>query len=91
MERIGSRILIVAGPAATEGPFALYEWSGKRGETPRKLPSGALDGLNPEVLMAFPDGVMRAASDDGAELKDRIACKDRKSAKKSFRSVTLPR
>lgn len=91
MERIGSRILIVAGAATSEGSFALYEWSGRASDSPRRLPTSAMDGLNPEVLFSFPDGVIRIASDDGAELTDQIACKDRKPAKREFRSVSLPR
>lgn len=86
IERIGDRYVIVAGPFADKGTFALYTWSGPGGRNPRLEGGSALHDLKPEALIATADprGVY-LLSDDGTD-----ACKaltDRNG--KTFRGLAV--
>ena len=88
IERIGPDYLVVAGPPADAGTFALYRWSGRAGEAARMLPSTDLEGLRPEALFAVPrTGLVQILSDDGGVESEGIACKDRPESAQSFRSI----
>jgi hypothetical protein len=64
--------------------FALYTWSGKRGEAPKPL-SLDLTDLNPEGILLIPGEKRRFQihSDDGS----RDECKDKPENEQSFRAV----
>jgi hypothetical protein len=96
IERVGDRYLIVAGPYVdakdTSGAkdFALFSWSGKRGDEPIQLPANLAD-LGVEGLFASVDGVtLYAVSDDGREKVDGEDCKDAKKDRQGFRLRALP-
>jgi len=89
LERVGGSYLIVAGPIAEQGTFALYRWSGVRGEAPKALEVD-LGTLRPEALIAIPHSAeIQLLSDDGGVETDGVTCKDLEFAKQSFRSVIL--
>ncbi|UTY58512.1 DUF3616 domain-containing protein [Massilia sp. erpn] len=82
IEPAGDGYLIVAGPAGDKGSFALYRWSGKSGELPRKLAVEGLEGLSPEALFAIPGSKNKFVllSDDGGNCNP---------AAMTFRSITV--
>ncbi|NVD98571.1 DUF3616 domain-containing protein [Massilia sp. BJB1822] len=81
IEPAGTGYLIVAGPSGDKGGFALYRWSGKSGELPRKLAVEGLEGLSPEAVFAIPNSnKFVLLSDDGGNCNP---------AAMSFRSVTV--
>ena len=87
MERVGDSYLIVAGPIADAGTFALYRWSGTRGDAPKQLHVD-LGTLRPEALIAIPNtNQVQLFSDDGGVETDGVACKDLEFAKQSFRTL----
>ena len=88
IERAGSGYLVVAGPTADSGSFALYRWSGRGDEAPLLLPQ-RFDALRPEALFVWPDGTVQLLSDDGGVETAGIACKDRPAAQQRFRSVEI--
>ena len=79
LERIGGGYVIVAGPASGDGSFALFRWSGRRGDAPREVPA-PIDGLTVEAAMPLADGRLLLLSDDGSPL-----CKTSPRAGKRFR------
>jgi hypothetical protein len=85
IELVGLAYLIVAGPPADEGEFALYQWSGKRGEPALKLDHTPLGSLRPEALFAIP-GTRRVQllSDDGGKHVKTLP-----EDQQQFRSVTM--
>jgi len=89
VEQIGSGYLIVAGPPADEGSFALYRWSGKANDAPVRL---ALDfgSLRPEALFQVPNthGV-QILSDDGGIDMGGVPCKKLPAGQRVFRSITV--
>lgn len=90
IERIGASFLIVAGPTADSGSFALFRWSGQAGEAPVALPGVALQDLRPEALFVLPQtDRVQLLSDDGGLRVDGIECKKLPPAQQSFRSLTL--
>ena len=90
IERVGSGYLIVAGPPADDGDFALYRWSGQSQEVPVKVEAVTFTDLHPEALFAVPGGnVVRLLSDDGGVVTDGVRCKDQPEANRSFRSIDL--
>ena len=88
LERVGDGYLVVAGPTADRGDFALYRWSGGADDAPQALPQ-PLHSLRPEALLTWPDGMVQLLSDDGGVVSDGVACKDRPAAQQRFRSVEL--
>lgn len=86
IERIGKGYLIVAGPTADGGSFALYRWSGQPKQVPVALKLD-LGSLRPEALFAWPDGLLTLLSDDGGVDLGKKACKDADRSHRSFRSL----
>lgn len=92
IERIGGAYLIVAGPVADAGDFALYRWSGDGADAPRRVAGVDFGGLRPEALFAWPDdGPVELLSDDGGVERHGRACKDLPPAAQSFRALTISR
>jgi hypothetical protein len=90
IERVGDSYLVVAGPAADEGSFALYKWSGKSNDAPKRIEQVKFDGLSPEALFAIPDSDrVQILSDDGGLDVGGTACKTSNEAVKSFRSLVV--
>jgi hypothetical protein len=89
MELVGSSYLIVAGPTADEGTFALYRWSGKREDAPVPLNADLRD-LRPEGLFAIPGtSSVQLLSDDGGIRIDGAECKSLPMTRQAFRAMTL--
>ncbi len=90
IERIGDYYLIVAGPFANNGSFAIYRWTGQAADKPKPL-NADLGTLRPEALFAGP-GIdqITILSDDGDERVGRKKCKNVAPDSKSFRAKTLP-
>ena len=89
MERVGTGYLIVAGPPADEGSFALYRWSGRAGDAAKPMPSVDLGSLRPEALFEIPGGAVQLLSDDGGVEVGGVACKKLPQGKRGFRSLEL--
>jgi len=90
MERVDSAYLIVAGPPADSGTFALFKWSGSATATPKQVRKVAFTGLTPEALFEIPmtDSV-QILSDDGDVKMNEKVCKKRDADHRSFRSITV--
>lgn len=88
IERVGSGYLIVAGPPADEGAFALFRWSGKPNDVPVPVPTD-LGTLRPEALLAWPDGQLTLLSDDGGVMVGSKTCKDADRSKRAFRALDI--
>jgi hypothetical protein len=90
IERVGSGYLIVAGPSADAGTFALYRWSGKAGEGAVPVRGVDFRSLRPEALFQFPGtSVVQVLSDDGGVETGGVACKKLPPAQRAFRSIVL--
>ena len=90
LERIGNGYLVVAGPPADDGSFALYRWSGAAGEVPVPVPSVAFGSLRPEALFAWPEsGEAQVLSDDGGVRIAGVECKTLPAAQRAFRSLVV--
>jgi hypothetical protein len=93
LELVGSTYFIVAGPPADEGEFALYRWSGKKGERPARITGidfAKYRQFRPEGLFAIPNTtLLEILSDDGDLPVDGTSCKQLDRAKQSFRSITI--
>jgi hypothetical protein len=90
IERVGSSYLVVAGPPADSGTFALLRWSGKVNEPPSPFGNASLGDLRPEVLFAVPGSdAVQVLSDDGGVVTRGAACKDQDAAQQSFRSIIV--
>jgi len=84
LERVAGAYLVVAGPPADDGDFALYRWSGSAGDAPRRIDI-ALGTLRPEALYAIPGTrQVQLLSDDGGIETGGTACKDLPAARRSF-------
>jgi len=69
--------LISAGPHDTASRFAIYLWSGKPAEAPKKLGAVSISDFGPEGLVVFPDRrEILLVSDDGALMVDGKECKN---------------
>lgn len=89
IERIGAHYLIVAGPPADSGDFALYRWSGKADQAPQRVETD-LGALRPEALFQIPQTHRgQLLSDDGGIHVDGVECKQLPREQRSFRSLTL--
>jgi hypothetical protein len=90
-ERIGSSYLVVAGPTADAGEFALYRWSGRPEDKPVQLAETELGALKPEALFALPGGTeIGLLSDDGGLPSPAGECKDLPQDRQRFRGMFLP-
>ena len=90
IELVGSTYLIVAGPIADSGSFALYRWSGKAAEAPLLATNVKLGSLRPEALLAIPQTPrVQLLSDDGGLRARGIECKKLPMSRQSFRSLTV--
>ena len=86
----GASYLIIAGPTADNGSFALYRWSGKSGAAAQAVPQLEFDNFRPEALFAIPHtDMVQILSDDGGVKMDGMRCKDREKSTQSFRSMTV--
>lgn len=89
IERIGSGYLIVAGPPADEGSFALYRWSGKAHDKPAAI-AADLQTLRPEAVFEVPGtNSVQILSDDGGLMVNGVACKKLPAAQRAFRSLMI--
>ncbi len=89
IDLVDGAYLIVAGPIADAGTFAMYRWSGRAQDTPVAL-DRELRTLRPEALVAWPDAI-DLLSDDGGVRVDGVECKALPAARQSFRVLTVPR
>jgi len=90
IERIGASYLIVAGPSADRGSFALFRWSGQSGDPPTLVTESDLKDLRPEALFGLPGGNRaQLLSDDGGVVIGGVECKELPEADQSFRSLTI--
>jgi hypothetical protein len=90
IERIGTGFLIVAGPPADMGSFALYRWSGRRDEAPTAVAGIDLKNLRPEALFAIPNSNrVQLLSDDGGVVIGGVECKKLPEADQGFRSLSI--
>jgi hypothetical protein len=90
IDRVGSGYLIIAGPPADKGRFALYRWSGKVGDAATPIAGVDLGDLNPEALIALPPSDrVQLLSDDGGAKASGVTCKKLPLAEQTFRSLTL--
>ena len=86
----GATYLIVAGPIADSGRFAVYDWSGKVGDPPLPKSNVALGSLRPEALLTIPQRQrVQLLSDDGGIPVEGIECKKLPASRQSFRSLTI--
>ncbi len=85
MELVGLAYMIIGGPAADEGEFALFRWSGKPGDKPEQLAHRHFGKARPEALFAIPGTrKLQLLSDDGGSHVKKMAEVDL-----SFQSVTV--
>lgn len=90
IERVGNAYLIVAGPTADDGTFALFRWAGGANDAPTPWEDDAIRTLRPEALFAIPGTTqVRILSDDGQMPQGGARCKDLPPRKQSFRSTTV--
>jgi hypothetical protein len=90
IERDGTGYLIVAGPPADDGSFALFRWSGRPGDAAAPLTGIDLKGLRPEALFAVPGaGGVQLLSDDGGVKVGGVECKRLPLDRQGFRSLTV--
>jgi len=88
IERLDTGYLVVAGPMADQGDFALYRWSGQATDTPQRVWDLAFAALRPEAIFAWPQtGLVQILSDDGGVESGGVACKNRPAAEQAFRSI----
>ncbi len=92
IDRADDGHLIVAGPwgqvpAGSAGSdFALFAWSGKPGDRPRRWTNAPIGTLGPEALVPIPGTTsVRLISDDG----DRCKAANTPAASRSFRTSVL--
>jgi hypothetical protein len=90
IERFAGGYLIVAGPAADTGSFALFKWSGKAGDAVVTVAGVDLGNLHPEALFATGSGKeVQLLSDDGGILVGGVECKKLPKASQTFRSLII--
>lgn len=91
IERHGANYFIVAGPPGKgKGKaFAVYQWSGRPDEAPRRLEVPLLAGLNPEALFFDPDGTLHILSDDGKDQPGGGKCKHLPVEERQFRRIAV--
>lgn len=89
LERIGDGYLIVAGPTADAGSFALYRWSGGAAD-PVAVPGVDFGTLRPEALFAVAgSSEIQILSDDGGVKVGGVECKSLPVAQQRFRGIAV--
>jgi hypothetical protein len=89
IERVGSEYLLIAGPTADAGTFAIYRWSGNAGDKATPIAVDLKD-LRPEALFATAGGGLQLLSDDGGVKVGAEDCKDLDDeSKQSFRALVV--
>ena len=90
IERVGAAYLIVAGPPADSGSFALYRWSGQAADAATPVADIDLKELRPEALFAIPgSGRVQLLSDDGGVKIAGVECKKLPVAHQTFRGLAV--
>ena len=90
IERYGAGYLIVAGPTADTGSFALFKWSGIAVDAAIPVAGLDLKDLRPEALFAIPSGKeVQLLSDDGGIPVRGVECKNLPQADQAFRSLII--
>ena len=85
MELVGAAYMIIAGPHADHGEFALYQWSGDARDRPLKLTHQHFGKVRPEALFAIPGTrQVQILSDDGGAHVKKLA-----QDQQTFQSVTV--
>jgi len=84
LENLEDSLIIVAGPPADAGTFAVYRWDAT-GTTPIEV---SLRTLRPEGLVATPDGLW-LLSDDGGLERGGTPCKKLPAAQQRARTAWL--
>ncbi len=86
----GGKYFIIAGHRDGRGHSTLYQWAGGSAR-PEPIPDTRLKGLNPEVVVFYPDTGCEAfqlLSDDGSNRRQGTRCKDlANTSARRFRSV----
>jgi hypothetical protein len=91
MARAQDGYLVVGGPTADNGDFALFHWRGGN-DTPQRLQQPALGTLRPEALFAWTGTPQwQLLSDDGGIERQGKACKKLPLRKQAFRSLSFER
>jgi len=92
LERVGSRIYVVAGPAEADGAFAVYRWAPGTPDTEQVLSSQQLGSLRPEGLALEPStGTLWLLSDDGGlEIEGRTCKKLPPAARRARTAIFTP-
>jgi len=80
---------IAAGPAGEGGGSALFRWSGRVAEAPRRLEVPALEDFNPEALFFDSDGMLHVLSDDGTREINGKKSKKLPRAEQAFRRIAI--
>ena len=87
---VSSGYLIVAGPTADRGSFALYRWSGRTGDAATPVAGVELGNLRPEAAFAIPQtGRVQLLSDDGGVKIAGVECKKRPATRQTFRGLAI--
>jgi hypothetical protein len=90
IDLVGSSYLIVAGPTADSGSFALYRWSGRPNDAATPVTGINLGDLRPEALFAIQHtGQVQLLSDDGGVMIDGVECKKLPATRQTFRSLII--
>jgi hypothetical protein len=81
IDRIGDGYWLIAGPAGDKkkcdkDAFALYRWSGQKGEAAQRVREIDLEDISPEAVFSWPDGKIQILSDDGDREVSARRCKD---------------
>jgi len=90
IDLVGSTYLVIGGPPANTGSFALYRWSGASDDKPTQIQGIDFKDLRPEGLFAIPGtSNVQIISGDGDVLVEGKPCKEQPEAKRLFRSVIV--
>lgn len=88
IDKVGNEYIIVGGPIADTGNFALFRWSGDR-ETPPTMALELPAGYFPEALLPLPGSAeVDLLSDDGSR-QPEAACGSAAKMKQQFRAVRV--
>ncbi len=90
IERVGARYVIIAGPTADSGSFALFEWTGRSMDRPSVVAGSNFGDEHPEALFDFATtGQRYSLSDDGGRMIGGVRCKDLPAGEQAFRARRL--
>ena len=85
MELVNDTYIIVAGPPADHGRFALYRWSGAPQDAPVEVAHDNFDALRPEAIFAIPGSrKLQILSDNGGKHVKQMV-----EQEQYFQSVTI--